>query len=148
MLFEQAVSSGAGQDCFAQPLAVARATQADLIEDRLAEVDDMRLIVEPVAKNTAPAIALAAALLHPDAMMLVCASDHNIANPNPSRTAALITSTLAEQDYIVAFGITPTRRETDYRYLEKAKPLSSGFASKRFVEKPDLAHAEGYFASG
>lgn len=114
----------------------------------MAGADDARSIIEPEAKNTAPAIALAAALLPPDAVMLVCPSDHHIADPTAFRTAALAAAALAEQDYLVAFGITPTRPETGYGYLEKGKPLSGAFAIKRFVEKPDLARAQDYFASG
>lgn len=147
-LFEQAVSRVSGQTEFAQPLVIAGAAHADLIEDQLAGADHARLIIEPAAKNTAPPIALAAAMLPRDAVMLVCPSDHHIADPAAFRTAALSAATLAEQDYLVAFGITPTRPETGYGYLENERPLSGGFAIKRFVEKPDQARAQDYFASG
>jgi mannose-1-phosphate guanylyltransferase/mannose-1-phosphate guanylyltransferase/mannose-6-phosphate isomerase len=133
---------------FAPPLIVAGAAHADLIEEQLAGADNARLVIEPAARNTAPAIALAAALLPPDAVMLVCPSDHHIADPLAFCAAAMTAATLAEQDYLVAFGITPTRPETGYGYLEKGEPLSGGFAIKRFVEKPDLPRAQDYFAGG
>jgi len=107
-----------------------------------------RLVIEPIAKNTAPAIALAAALLPEDAVMLVCPSDHHIADSAAFRAAALAAAALARQDYLVSFGIAPDRPETGYGYLQRGKPLAGGFAIRRFVEKPDLARAQQYLASG
>ncbi len=147
-LFEQAVRRLAGDDRFAAPLVVAGAAHADLIFAQLGDVPGARLVVEPAARNTAPAIALAAALLPPDAVMLVCPSDHHIADAGAFRAAALAAAALARDDYLVAFGIAPDRPETGYGYLQRGKPLAGGFAVARFVEKPDLAHAREYLASG
>ena len=147
-LFEQALRRAAGHDRFTAPLIVAGADHAGLIEGQLAGAAGARLVIEPAAKNTAPAIALAAALLPSDAVMLVCPSDHHIAEPDAFRTAALAAAALAEQDYLVALGISPTRPETGYGYLERGEPLPGGFAIRRFVEKPDAARAQDYLASG
>lgn len=115
-LFQQAVRRVAGDDRFAVPMVVAGAGHADLIAAQLGDVSGARLVIEPAAKNTAPAIALAAAL--------------------------------ARDDWLVSFGIAPDRPETGYGYLQRGEPLAGGFAIRRFVEKPDLATARGYLASG
>lgn len=147
-LFEQAVRRVAGDDRFAAPLVVAGAAHGDLIMTQLGETPGARLVVEPCARNTAPAIALAAALLPEDAVMLVCPSDHHIADAGAFRAAALAAAELARQDYLVSFGIAPDRPETGYGYLERGTPLAGGFTIARFVEKPDLARAQEYLASG
>jgi mannose-1-phosphate guanylyltransferase/mannose-1-phosphate guanylyltransferase/mannose-6-phosphate isomerase len=147
-LFEQAVRRVAGDPRFAPPLVVAGADHANLITVQLGDTPGARLVIEPAAKNTAPAIALAATLLPEDAVMLVCPSDHHIADPDAFRAAALAAAVLAREDYLVAFGILPDRPETGYGYLRRGEPLAGGFAIRQFIEKPDLARAQAYLASG
>jgi len=147
-LFEQALRRVAGDDRFAPPMVVAGAAHADLITAQLGDTPGARLVVEPAARNTAPAIALAAALLPADAVMLVCPSDHHSADAAAFRAAALAAAALAGQDYLVSFGIAPDRPETGYGYLQRGERLAGGFAIRRFVEKPDRARAEEYLASG
>lgn len=147
-LFEQAVRRVAGDNRFAAPMVVAGAAHADVIMTQLGDTPGARLVIEPAAKNTAPAIALAAALLPADAVMLVCPSDHHIADASAFRAAALAAAELARQDYLVSFGIAPDRPETGYGYLQRGEPLAGGFAIQRFVEKPELARAVAYLASG
>ncbi|MFL0357644.1 mannose-1-phosphate guanylyltransferase [Erythrobacter sp. GH1-10] len=147
-LFEQAVGRVGGDDRFAAPIIVAGSQHIDLIEQQLGPASGNRLVVEPTAKNTAPAIALAAALLDPDAIMLVCPSDHHIADEAAFRAAALAAAELAREDWLVAFGIAATRPETGYGYLQRGEPLAGGYRIARFVEKPDRARAEEYLASG
>lgn len=147
-LFEQAVRRVAGDDRFAPPMVVAGAAHGDLIMAQLSDTPGARLVVEPSAQNTAPAIALAAALLPDDAVMLVCPSDHHIADSAAFRAAALAAAELARQDYLVSFGIAADRPETGYGYVERGEPLAGGYVIRRFVEKPDLATAEAYLASG
>lgn len=147
-LFEQAVRRVAGDNRFAAPLVVAGAAHADLIMAQMGDVPGARLVIEPVARNTAPAIALAAALLPADDVMLVCPSDHHIADSAAFRSAALAAAALAREDYLVSFGIAADRPETGYGYLQRGEPLPGGFAIRRFVEKPDLARAQEYLASG
>lgn len=147
-LFEQAVRRVAGDDRFAAPLVVAGPAHIDLITAQMSGAEGWRVVVEPCARNTAPAIALAAALLPADAVMLVCPSDHHIADPAAFRAAALAAADLARDDYLVSFGIAPDRPETGYGYLQHGAPLADGFAIRRFVEKPDLARAQEYLASG
>lgn len=147
-LFEQAVARVAGDDRFAAPMVVAGAAHADLVTAQLGATLGARLVIEPAAKNTAPAIALAAALLPDDAVMLVCPSDHHIADSTAFRAAALAAAALAREDYLVSFGIAADRPETGYGYLRRGEPLAGGYAIRQFVEKPDLARAKEYLASG
>ena len=147
-LFEGAVARAAGHTAFAAPVVVAGAVHADLIMSQLGDAPGARLVIEPAAKNTAPAIALAAALLPPEAVMLVCPSDHHIADVGAFRSAALAAAELAQAGHLVSFGIAPDCPETGYGYLERGEPLAGGYRVARFVEKPDLATAEAYLASG
>lgn len=146
-LFEQAVGRVAGHARFAAPIIVAGAAHGELITAQM-HGGKHRLIVEPSARNTAPAIALAAALLPPDDIMLVCPSDHHIADEAAFRSAALAAAALAADDYLVSFGIAPDRPETGYGYIRRGEPLAGGYAIAQFVEKPDLARAKDYLASG
>ena len=147
-LFEQALRRVADDARFAPPIIVAGAAHADLVTAQLGAAPGARLVIEPAAKNTAPAIALAAALLPEDAVMLVCPSDHHIADREAFLAAALAATALAREDYLVSFGIAAERPETGYGYLQQGEPLAGGFAIRRFVEKPDLATAQSYLASG
>jgi mannose-1-phosphate guanylyltransferase len=147
-LFEQAVRRVAGDERFAAPLVVAGAAHADLIIGQLGETPGARLVVEPAAKNTAPAIALAAALLPEDAVMLVCPSDHHIADTDAFRAAALAAAALAREDYLVSFGIAAVSPETGYGYIQRGESLAGGYTIRQFVEKPDLTRAQEYLASG
>lgn len=145
-LFEQAVSRVADDDRFAAPIVVAGPQHIDLIEEQIS--GEYRVIVEPSAQNTAPAIALAAAMLPADDVMLVCPSDHHIANSAAFRDAAIAAAALAKDDWLVSFGIAPTHAETGYGYLHRGGELPGGFEIARFVEKPDRERAEAYLASG
>lgn len=147
-LFRQAISRVDCDDRFAAPMVVAGADHADLITAQLGETPGARLVIEPAARNTAPAIALAAALLHEDTIMLVCPSDHHIADKAAFRAAALAAAALARDGYLVSFGIAADRPETGYGYLQRGEPLAGGYTIRRFVEKPDLARAREYLASG
>ncbi len=147
-LFQQAILRVSDQNLFAPPLVVGGAHHRDFIEQQIGAIPDWGMIVEPAAQNTAPAIALAAQLLPADTIMLVCPSDHHIADPDAFRAAAKAAAQLAREDHIVAFGIRPDRPETGYGYIERGEPVGDGFRIARFIEKPDLAKAKEYLASG
>lgn len=147
-LFEQALARVCGEDRFDAPIVVAGAEHATLVTAQLGLTSGARLVIEPAARNTAPAIALAAALLPEDAVMLVCPSDHHVADPEAFRAAAFAAADLAREDYLVSFGIAADRPETGYGYLRRGDPLPGGFAIRQFVEKPDRQLAEAYLASG
>ncbi|WP_324827114.1 mannose-1-phosphate guanylyltransferase [Qipengyuania zhejiangensis] len=109
---------------------------------------DARFIVEPMGRNTAPAIALAAHALSPDAIMLVCPSDHFIADLAAFRSAVTVAADLAREDYLVSFGIEPTAPETGYGYLRRGDALPGGHSIHSFVEKPDFETACKFLAAG
>jgi mannose-1-phosphate guanylyltransferase len=112
------------------------------------------VLVEPLAKNTAPAIALAAVhVAHeaPDAMMVVLPADHTVRDPAAFSEALRRAVSLAEHGTIVTLGINPTYAETGYGYIERgaADPRVEGaFVVKRFVEKPDPVRAQAFLARG
>jgi mannose-1-phosphate guanylyltransferase/mannose-6-phosphate isomerase len=110
------------------------------------------ILLEPVARNTAPAIALAAlhiAQSDPDGLMLVLPADHLIEDETAFRGAVVDAMALAKDGWLVTFGITPDAPETGYGYIAHGEALTdAGFRVARFVEKPDLATAQAYIADG
>jgi len=113
------------------------------------------IILEPMGKNTAPAItlaALAAIAKGEDPLLLVLAADHVIKDVKAFQTAVVTATDFAEQGKLVTFGIVPTQPETGYGYIkqgDKRTQLESvGFDVASFVEKPDLITAQSYLDSG
>ena len=113
---------------------------------------DARVVVEPVARDTAPAILTAALMLadDPEAMLLVAPSDHVIGDLPAFLQAVKAGERAAARGALVTFGVTPDRAETGYGYLELPAPPKDGSALrlKSFREKPDQATAEAMLAAG
>jgi len=111
-------------------------------------------LLEPMGRNTAPAIALAAMYLQAhhgsDCQMLILPADHLIREEEQFRQSVEAASELASRDYLVTFGVHPTQPETGYGYIRKGKAIadSGGYDVAAFVEKPDLETAMGYVESG
>ena len=103
----------------------------------------MRFLLEPVGRNTAPAIALACLNLPPEAVVLVTPSDHLVRNHKAYDKALQKAKALALKDNLVTFGIKPTGPETGFGYLE-----AQGESVLRFVEKPNAKKAQEYVDSG
>ncbi|MFJ4143673.1 mannose-1-phosphate guanylyltransferase/mannose-6-phosphate isomerase [Pseudomonas sp. NPDC089734] len=110
-------------------------------------------ILEPFGRNTAPA--MAAAALHvlkrygEDAKLLVLPADHLITDVEAFSRAVSTARDLADQGWMVTFGILPTKPETGFGYIEKGQSLNAdGYQVARFVEKPDAATAQGYVDGG
>ncbi len=136
---------------FAPPMVVANAAHADEIDAQLAGtgVTDALLILEPAARNTAPAIALAAIEAEPDTIMLVMPSDHVIADVAAFHAAIERAVPLVEAGWLVTFGIAPNAPETGYGYICRGEEIAAGVNRvERFVEKPDRATAEHYLETG
>lgn len=136
----------------AAPIVVANQEHRFMAAEQLRECKVMpqALILEPVGRNTAPAIAIAAlqALANgDDALLLVLPSDHVVRNEAAFHAAVKQAAIAAEAGKLVTFGIVPTAPETGYGYI-KAAAGEGVRAVDRFVEKPDLATAEQYVASG
>ncbi len=151
-LFE-ATLQRAGGDQFAPPIVVTGTAHLAHVEAQLGAGQGAQIIVEPAAKNTAAAIALAALRLPEDAVMLVCPSDHHIANVPAFVAAATAAAELAEQGWLVSFGIEPQAPETGFGYLRQGEAIGGsggigGYKVAQFVEKPDLARAEAFLAEG
>ncbi len=125
-----------------------------MVGEQLQEVgvDNGGILLEPVARNTAPAIALAALHLasrDPEAVMLVMPADHLIEDESAFRDAVSHASRLSDDDWLVTFGIRPDYPETGYGYIRQGERLGfDGHRIDRFVEKPDQATAERYVAEG
>lgn len=134
---------------FAAPIIVANAAHADLVEEQCAN-DNAIILLEPCARNTAPAIALAAiAVSDPKAVLLVMPSDHVITDIAAFHAATQAALPLVEAGWMVTYGIAPTGPETGYGYIQMGDALSGGLqAVARFVEKPDTARAEAMLAQG
>ncbi|MBP7212445.1 mannose-1-phosphate guanylyltransferase/mannose-6-phosphate isomerase, partial [bacterium] len=115
--------------------------------------NDIQLLSEPVAKNTAPAIAIATRFLTEkygeDAIILVVPSDHLIKDNEKFYETVKKGEKLAQDGYIVTFGIKPDYPETGYGYINVVnKQIKDGFEVKRFVEKPDVETAKKYLEEG
>ena len=136
---------------FTAPIVVANTRHADEIEVQLAAAGTPAgaLILEPVGRNTAPAIALAALSAEPSDILLVMPSDHVIADPDAFRAAIASALPLVTTGWLVTFGIAPDGPETGYGYIAIGEPLVPGVNRvASFVEKPDLATAQAYHAGG
>ncbi|MFQ5451109.1 MAG: mannose-1-phosphate guanylyltransferase/mannose-6-phosphate isomerase [Nitrospinaceae bacterium] len=113
-----------------------------------------QLIAEPVGRNTAAAIGLAARILYeknPDAVIGVFPADHVITDPEKFRRVLQKGEAAAARDYLVTLGIQPTRPETGYGYIQQGPPLEGmkdAFQVKKFVEKPDESTAEKFLREG
>ncbi len=126
----------------------------DLYNGLVGEEHPHPFLLEPLGRNTAPAIAMAAFYLErtlgSQATMLVMPADHLIRDEAHFRAAVDEATSLAGRDYLVTFGIHPTHPETGYGYIRKGGRIanSDGFAVAAFVEKPDEETAHQYVASG
>ncbi|MGG2099239.1 mannose-1-phosphate guanylyltransferase/mannose-6-phosphate isomerase [Stenotrophomonas sp. NRRL B-14846] len=134
------------------PLVIANEEHRFVAAEQLQQVgaEPAAIILEPVGRNTAPAIAVAALEATregADALLLVLPSDHVITNETAFRSAVQAAAAAAEAGKLVTFGIVPTGPETGYGYI-KAADGQGLRAVERFVEKPDLDTATGYVSSG
>jgi mannose-1-phosphate guanylyltransferase/mannose-6-phosphate isomerase len=136
------------------PFIIANVDQQAGIQRQLvaAGIDDADLVLEPVGRNTAPAVAVAALELLSrggDPLLLVLPADHVIRNEETFGEAVLLATWFAERNHLVTFGISPTHPETGYGYIQFGKPLAEGVREvKEFKEKPDRRTAEEYVVSG
>ena len=142
--------------CRAAPIVVASEPHRFLTAEQLALVgsEDATILLEPEARNTAPAMAAAAhrvAASDPDAVMLVLPADHRVPDDEAFAAAVEAAARTAEGGSIVLLGITPTRPDTGYGYVTVAageEDATGSRAVERFVEKPDGARAEALLAEG
>jgi len=128
-------------------------------EAMLTEAPDIpaeNFLVEPYGKNTAPAAALAAEVIYkrdPEATIVLLTADHHIANKDKFRGVLEAACKLAQDDYIVTLGISPSIPSTGFGYIRRGDPLRevdgfSSYHSRGFTEKPDAATAMAFISSG
>lgn len=139
------------------PLIICNNEHRFIVAEQLREngTQASDIILEPMGKNTAPAItlaALAAIEKNQDPLLLVLAADHVIKDISAFQQAVVDAKAFAMQGKLVTFGIVPTHAETGYGYIkqgdQKIQANSIGFDVERFIEKPDLATAHAYLESG
>ena len=152
-LFEATLGRVLGLEHVAKPLLLSNERHRFYVASSLRSRGlSATIILEPSARNTAPAVALAAQALSDaaeDTLMLVLPSDHVIRDEEAFRKTVQTGAKMAEADYIVTFGVSPTEPATGYGYIEQGGALAmGGFAIQRFVEKPSLEKAKEMLACG
>lgn len=134
------------------PIAVCNEQHRFMLAEQLWEIGRQAatIILEPMGKNTAPAVALAALSAKTDDVLLVLPADHVIADTLAFQRAVLEANALAQRDFLVTFGIVPTEAETGYGYIKRATTAQQGaaFTVAAFVEKPNAETAQYYLDSG
>ena len=153
-MLQQTLQRLDGIDTLAPALLVCNESSRFIVAEQLREIgmDNARMVLEPVRRNTAPAIATAALQAMEngnDPILLVLPSDHVILDASAFHQAINLAREAAEQGKLLTFGITPSSPETGYGYI-RAEGKEAGKAQRivEFVEKPALALAEQYLASG
>ena len=140
----------------AAPLMVANVEHRFMIAEQMREIGvaPRAIVLEPVGRNTAPAITVAALMLSrddPDALMLVLPADHLIGDIAAFHEAIRVAAEAAKNGHLTTFGIVAATPETGYGYIRKGPPLGDTPGASQvaaFVEKPDLATAQAYVAAG
>lgn len=140
----------------ADPIVICNKDHRFIVAEQLLEIDKLsqNIILEPIGRNTAPAIALAALTAiakGQDPILLVLAADH-IINDVPAFHRAIKSAELyAKEHYLTTFGVLPSHPETGYGYIQRGDELNIdadlAYSVKRFVEKPDLTTAREYVNS-
>ncbi|GEL63461.1 mannose-1-phosphate guanylyltransferase/mannose-6-phosphate isomerase [Kozakia baliensis] len=138
------------------PIVVCNAEHRFIIAEQLREagIADARIVLEPVGRNSAPAIAAAAFLVaeqDPDAVLWIMAADAAITDANALRTALQSAVSAANAGRIVTFGMKPTKPETGYGYIERGDEIAgipNVYSVAQFVEKPNAEKAQALVADG
>lgn len=153
-LFQQTIARTRLLPDVASPIVVASEDHRFLAAEQLLEsgIEDATIVLEPLPRNTAPAIALGALQAidkDPDALLLVLPADHLIGDQDSFRTAVEQALPVARDNWLVTFGIRPDRPETGFGYIRRGDVINGhAFAVAEFVEKPALDTARGYIEQG
>jgi mannose-1-phosphate guanylyltransferase/mannose-6-phosphate isomerase len=138
----------------AAPLVVCNDAHRFLVAEQLRSIGctPSAIVLEPDARNTAPAIALAAhaalAADTGDSLLLVLPADHVIRDLTAFQQAVAIAAAAAVHGQLVTFGVVPSAPETGYGYIRRGKLTGGAYHIAEFVEKPDFARAQQYVSSG
>lgn len=118
------------------------------VAEQLREIDKLgSIILEPVGRNTAPAIALAALSVDDDPLLLVLPADHVIQDEAAFTEAVFRATPIAKEGKLVTFGIVPNEPHTGYGYIKRGEVQGYGFVVDKFVEKPSIELAQSYVSS-
>jgi len=155
-LFQETLHWTQKYERLSDPLVISGESFRFLVEEQLEEIncDNASVILEPMARNTAPAIALAALHLRkndPNALMLVMPSDHVFGDEQAFESAFSQAAKAAQNGYLATFGLEAKYPETGFGYIKQAERLDYGndvYQVGRFVEKPDIDRAESYLLQG
>ena len=155
-LLQDTVSRLVDMPEIANPLMVCNVEHRFMIAEQMRQIGatPRAIVLEPVGRNTAPAIAVAALMLSrddPEALMLVLPADHLIGDVDAFHAAIRIAAEAAKNGHLATFGIVAAIPETGYGYIQKGAPLADpkgAFKVAAFVEKPDLPTAQQYVDSG
>jgi mannose-1-phosphate guanylyltransferase / mannose-6-phosphate isomerase len=152
-LFQESLLRLRGLEGVGPPVVVCNAEHRFLVAEQLRQLDiaDATIILEPVGRNTAPAVALAALAArtsHPDPILLVLAADHVITNVAEFQSVLKTAQEFAQGEALVTFGIVATRPETGYGYIRRGTARGMAYQVQKFVEKPHLELAQAYLESG
>lgn len=155
-LLQQTATWLRGLPDVAAPLLISNNEQRFLVAEQLraAGVTNAKIVLEPMGRNTAPAVAAAAVIAlenNPDALLMVLPSDHVITQGEVFQQLVLQAAVVAAEGKLVTFGIAPTEPHTGYGYIRLGSPLSESNTSyevSAFVEKPNAEKAAEFLASG
>ncbi|MDY6947714.1 MAG: mannose-1-phosphate guanylyltransferase/mannose-6-phosphate isomerase [Pseudomonadota bacterium] len=160
-MLQETLARVAGVDGVGAPVVVCNESHRFLVAEQILEagIKPQAIVLEPVGRNTAPAVAVAAMVAvadlpanvartpENDPLLLILPADHVIRDVKAFRAALEIGRKAASEGKLVTFGVVPDKPETGYGYIKRAGASGAAFAIDRFVEKPDLATAKSYVES-
>lgn len=152
-MLQQTILRLNGLQNLASPIVVCNVEHRFMVAEQLNElgISDAAILLEPLARNTAPALALAALhakTLYENPILLVLSADHMIRQIDIFQQAVNSAVSVAELNHLVTFGVQPSHPETGYGYIKanRSQQVKGSFPVEQFVEKPDLDTAEKYLA--
>ena len=140
-----------GLDELEDPIVVCNEAHRFLVAEQMREAgcSTGKIILEPVGRNTAPAIAVAALSVEPDAILIVLPADHSVTDKLLFQAHVKSAVDLAIAGKLVTFGIVPSKPETGYGYIRAGEQVAGlAHVVEQFVEKPDVDTAKAYLAEG
>lgn len=149
-LFQTTLTRLQGLEGLGAPVVICGEEHRFLTAQQLMELGETqgRIILEPIGRNTAPAVAVAALSAAPEDILLILPADHEIRDTEALLKAIEKGAELARGGKLVTFGIVAVTPETGYGYIQRGAAQGHGFTVQRFVEKPDLATAQSYIDNG
>lgn len=149
-LFQHTVGRAKGVPGLSSLTVLCNSDNRFLVAEQLRELDEEAdIVLEPVGRDTAAAVAASAFLaIDEDPLLLVLPADHIINDEETFVNEVAKAASLAEEGYLVTFGITPASPEVGFGYIQSGDSLGEGFAIRKFVEKPDLSTAQKYVDAG